>query len=291
MQDPKGNEREARNGDRKLGRPMIMDETRSRPVVTAGAGVPLHRQLFLVLHDEIARGAISAGEPLPTEQELCEQFGVSRITVRRALTDLAGQGYITRRQGVGSFVRENNPTDREQAASRSYDDEMHQIQFESEVDVFEFGLRTAPLTIADKVGLVGQALYVLAARRERRTNEPLLVTEAWLPGRLAESITAEKMTHTPMFSLLAEAGVTFTRFQHEFTAEIAGPRNARILDIAIGAPVLRINRISFTAGDRPHHYLSILLSPNRSRVLLSHSVDELETGPQMAILHDVRPER
>ena len=99
------------------------------------------------------------------------------------------------------------------------------------------------------------------------------------------------MTHTPMFSLLAEAGVTFTRFQHEFTAEIAGPRNARILDIAIGAPVLRVNRISFTEGDRPHHYLSILLSPNRSRVLLSHSVDELETGPQMAILHDVRPER
>jgi GntR family transcriptional regulator len=277
-------------GDRKLGRPMIMDETRSRPVVTAGAGVPLHRQLFLVLHDEIARGAIAAGEPLPTEQDLCDQFGVSRITVRRALADLASQGYITRRQGVGSFVRENNPTQREQAASRSYDDEMHQIQFESEVDVFEFRLCAAPLAVVDKVGLLGEALYVLAVRRERRTGEPLLVTEAWLPGRLAESITAEKMADTPMFTLLAAAGVTFSRFQHEFTAEIAGPRNARLLDIAIGAPVLRINRTSFTEGDRPHHYLSILLSPNRSRVLLSHSIEQLETGPQMAILHDVRSE-
>ena len=53
--------------------------------VTPGAGVPLHRQLFLVLRDEIARGAIPAGDPLPTEPVLCEQFGVSRITVRRAL--------------------------------------------------------------------------------------------------------------------------------------------------------------------------------------------------------------
>lgn len=270
---------------------MTMDETRSTPMlVAAGAGVPLHRQLFLVLHDEIARGAITAGQPLPTEQDLCEQFGVSRITVRRALADLAAQGYITRRQGVGSFVRQDNPTQRELAANRSYDDEMHQIQFESEVDVFEFGLRTAPLSIAAKAALVGDALYVLAVRRERRTGEPLLVTEAWLPGRLSESITAKKMAHTPMFSLLAEAGVTFTRFEHEFTAEIAGPRNARLLDIAIGAPVLRINRISLTEGDRPHHYLSILLSPNRSRVLLSHTVDQLETGPQMAILHDVRSE-
>ena len=74
--------------------------------VSAGAGVPLHRQLFLVLHDEIARGAIAPGDALPTEQSLCDQFGVSRITVRRALADLADQGYIERRQGVGSFVRQ-----------------------------------------------------------------------------------------------------------------------------------------------------------------------------------------
>ncbi len=271
---------------------MTMDDARPRPaLVTAGVGVPLHRQLFLVLHDEIARGAILAGESLPTEQELCDQFGVSRITVRRALADLARQGYITRRQGVGSFVREHNPTEQEPAASLSYDDEMHQIQFESEVDVFEFGLRPAPQSISDKVGLDGEALYILAVRRQRRTGEPLLATEAWLPAGLTEHITAEKMVHTPMFSLFADAGVTFTRLQHEFTAEIAGPRNARLLDIAIGAPVFRVNRISFTAGDKPHHHLSILLSPNRSRILLSHSVEELETGPAMAILHDVRAER
>jgi GntR family transcriptional regulator len=268
---------------------MTMDETRDRPVLLPAAGVPLHRQLFLVLHDEIARGAISAGEALPTEQELCEQFGVSRITVRRALADLAGQGYITRRQGVGSFVRSNNPTQQEQKASRSYETEMRQIQFESETDVFEFGLRPIPPAISAKIGLT-EGLYILAVRRERRTGEPLIVTEAWLPTRIADFVTAETMAHTPMFSVFTDAGVTFTRFQHEFTAEIAGPRNARILDISIGAPVLRINRVSFTEGDAPHHYLSILLSPNRSRILLSHSVDEMEAGPNMAILHDVRPE-
>jgi GntR family transcriptional regulator len=268
---------------------MSTDGTGRKPVlVTADAGLPLHRQLFLVLHDEIARGALPAGDPLPTEQELCDQFGVSRITVRRALADLASQGYIMRRQGVGSFVREQPTQQRD--SGRSYVDEMRQTAFESEVDVFDFGLRAAPQTISDKLGLVGDALYVLAVRRERRTGEPLLVTEAWLPPRLAESITAEKFVHTPMFRLLADAGVTFERMQHEFTAEVAGPRNARLLDIAIGAAVLRINRISFTAAERPYHYLSILLSPNRSRILLSHSVDELETGPTVAILHDVRPE-
>jgi GntR family transcriptional regulator len=78
--------------------------------------------------------------------------------------------------------------------------------------------------------------------------------------------------------------------QHEFTAEIAGPRTAQLLDIAIGAALLRVNRLAFIAGERPHHYLSILLSPSRSRILLNHSAEELEVGDTMAIAHDVRPE-
>ena len=77
---------------------------------------------------------------------------------------------------------------------------------------------------------------------------------------------------------------------HTGIAEIAGPRTAQLLDIAIGDAVQRINRLAFTAGDRPHHYLSILLSPSRSRILLNHSADELEIGDTMAITHDVRPD-
>ena len=67
------------------------------------------------------------------------QFGVSRITVRRALSDLADQGYITRRQGVGSFVREHHLQLR--APTRSFMDELRQTHFETDADVVEFDLR------------------------------------------------------------------------------------------------------------------------------------------------------
>ena len=241
---------------------MRTDETHRKQVaVTPSAGVPLHRQLFLVLHDEIDRGVIAAGDALPTEQELCDLFGVSRITVRRALADLADQGYITRRQGVGSFARRPDST-AGQPSGRSYMDELRQIQFETDTEVAEFEVRPAPQHIAQKVGFTGEALHVVRVRRERRTGETLLVTEAWLPGELAETITAE----------------------------IAGPRTAQLLDVAIGSAILRVNQIAFVAADRPHHYLSILLSPNRSRILLNHSADELETAKIMAIVHDVRSE-
>jgi GntR family transcriptional regulator len=248
--------------------------------VTAAAGVPLHRQLFLVLHDEIARGALRPGDPLPTEQSLGEQFGVSRITVRRALADLAEQGYIERRHGIGSFVRERDPG-REPASGGSYLDELRQVQFETDVDVVELRVEQVPQPIGARLGRDGEMLHVLRVRRERRTREPLMVTDAWLPPDLAGLVTPEALADTALYDLLAGAGVVIDRMDHEFTAEVAGPRAARWLDTAIGSALLRVNRVAYAHG-RAHHYLSITLSPTRSRVLIS------QPGENFAIAHDVR---
>jgi GntR family transcriptional regulator len=260
---------------------------RAAPVST-GAGVPLHRQLFLVLHDDIDRGVIAPGQALPTEQTLCDQFGVSRITVRRALADLAEQGYIERRQGVGSFVCEHQPSD-PSTVGGSYMDELRQTQFETAVDVVELDARRPPRTVGDALGTSAELLHIVRVRRQRRTDEPLIVSEAWLPEELADTLTEPALLRAPLYELLADAGVIVDRVQHEITAEIAGPRNAHLLDTAIGAPLLRLNRLVFVAGE-PHHYLSVLLSPNRSRVVMSQSAAELETGGGLAITHDVRRE-
>jgi GntR family transcriptional regulator len=254
--------------------------------VSAGAGVPLHRQLFLVLHDEIDRGVLAPGDALPTEQTLCDQFGVSRITVRRALSDLAEQGYIERRQGVGSFVRQHGPSD-PLTTGGSFMDGLRQTQFETQVDLVELGIGRPPRPIADALGAPGELLHIVRVRRQRRTREPLLVTDAWLPGELSDTLTEPALLGAALYELLSGAGVTIDRVQHEITAEIAGPRNARLLDTTIGAALLRLNRLAFVAG-APHHHLTVLLSPSRSRVLLNQSAAELDTGDGLAITHDVR---
>ena len=265
---------------------MLMQETGGIGPVNNGAGVPLHRQLFLVLHDEIARGALASGAALPTEQALCDQFGVSRITVRRALADLAEQGYIERRQGVGSFVLQRGRSD-EAPPICSYMDSLRQAQFQTSVDVVEHDLRIPPSFIGDELGVTAEMLHILRVRRERRTHEPLMVTEAWLPTDLADTLTTSALRRKPLYEMLSTAGVVIDRIQHEVTAEIAGPRNARLLNTAIGSALLRVNRLAFVAGS-PHHHVSILLSPNRSRVLMSHTAAELQTGDGLAIAHDVR---
>jgi GntR family transcriptional regulator len=115
----------------------------------------------------------------------------------------------------------------------------------------------------------------------------LMVTEAWLPAALADAIDEDELRYAPLYDLLSNAGVTFDRMQHEFTAEIAGPRYAQLLDTAIGTALLRVNRVAFSAG-AAHHLLSILLSPSRSRIVVGQSAEELDTGDGFAIAHDVR---
>ena len=96
-----------------------------------------------------------------------------------------------------------------------------------------------------------------------------MITEAWLP---ADSSTCSPRRRCRRAPLYRAAGRCRCRrsiaMQHEITAEIAGPRNAQLLNTAIGSALMRVNRLAFADGE-PHHYLSILLSPNRSRVLMS----------------------
>ncbi|MGV9797825.1 GntR family transcriptional regulator [Mycobacterium sp. NPDC003449] len=262
------------------------DRKDNAAVVSAAAGVPLHRQLFLVLHDEIGRGVLAAGDALPTEQSLGDQFGVSRITVRRALADLAEAGLIERRHGVGSFVTTRGSV-RHHGSGGSYLDELRQVEFETDVDIIEFGPRPLPGAVAERLDPRERGLYVLRLRRERRTGEPLMLTEVWLPEELEGAITESALAGAPLYKLLSDVGVTLERVAHELTAEIAGPRTASLLDTAIGAPLIRVNRFAFVAG-APHHVLSILLSPSRSRVVLNRADIDVESGVGMAIAHDVR---
>ena len=67
-------------------------------------GTALHRQLYVLLKEQIASGRYRLGELLPTQEALCRQFSISRITVRRALNDLVEDGFVRNRQGVGAFV-------------------------------------------------------------------------------------------------------------------------------------------------------------------------------------------
>ena len=175
----------------------MQEDRREAAAITVAAGVPLHRQLFLVLHDEIGRGVLAPGAALPTEQSLGDQFGVSRITVRRALADLAEAGLMERRHGVGSFVLARPPLGHVKSGG-SYLDELRRVGPRDG----RRGHRTwsawrCPGPVVERLGSLKRGLYALRLRRERRAAEPLMISETWLPEPLAGVVTGGEVDPVP----------------------------------------------------------------------------------------------
>jgi GntR family transcriptional regulator len=116
-----------------------------------------------------------------------------------------------------------------------------------------------------------------------------MVTEAWLPMRFSEAVTAAALKKKALFEILLGAGVTFGRANQELSAEAADPATARLLDTAIGAPILRITRVLHDAAGAPVQHLTARLTPERSRVVMDIPASDVDTLSAGYVAHDVSP--
>ena len=172
---------------------MAVDVSGAHPALPEGArlvrssGTMLHRQLFMVLREQIMRGVYPPGAALPNEEELCGHFGVSRITVRRALSDLKQQGLVERFQGRGTFVSARLAASPPFQAE-SFVDAMKRAGRETQVRVLAVRTALPPVSVALQLHVRSGEQAVYAARHEMaRTLDDLLCrrTRARLEDRVA----------------------------------------------------------------------------------------------------------
>ena len=112
-----------------------------------------------------------------------------------------------------------------------------------------------------------------------------MITEAWLPMALAGRITARALRKSALYELLSLEGVALDRIDNELTAELASPATARLLDVPLSSALIRVNRLAYADG-QPHHFLTVILTPTRSRVLISHGTSDPQGA--VTIAHDIR---
>ncbi|NML46192.1 GntR family transcriptional regulator [Ramlibacter sp. G-1-2-2] len=248
-------------------------------------GVSLHRQVFLVLRDRIVSGALPAASPLPTEGELCEQFGVSRITVRRALADLTAQGLVERRHGVGSFVQAGARVQREQA-SLDYVESLRQRAAETKVTVLGLERVVPPADIAAFLGLQPADKAVHVRRLRRLEGQPVMLTEAWVPLDLGQHVTALALRRQALYEIVQAQGVTLGRVVQEITAVAASPEQAQHLATEPGAPVLQLVRLMHGRDARPIEHLTVWTSPERSRIVTELTLTDVDTLRTGRLVHD-----
>jgi GntR family transcriptional regulator len=223
--------------------------------------VPLYHQLYNILRQKIDHREWIPEQVIPTEKQLTEEFGVSRVTVRQVLERLANEGFIYRQRGRGSFV---SPPRLEEQMSRFVDfsEDMRQRGFTPRTELIESGIATASDRTAQQLGMeIGDQIYFIR-RLRLADDEPLSVEEsclvsAYCPGILDHDFSKESLRAV----LESEYNIVWLRAQQTIRAVPASADVASLLKIKRETPYMFIERISYSQTNQPVEFLMIHYHP------------------------------
>jgi GntR family transcriptional regulator len=214
--------------------------------------VPLYYQLAQNMEAAIRSGRLSSGSHLDNELELARQLGVSRPTVRRAIGLLANRGLVISRHGIGTLVvpvRVRRPV----RLSSLYDDLKESGQAPT-TRLLAFETVPAPAEVASALQLTTGTRVLHFERLRLATDQPIALMVNFLPLALDELVTEDQLKSTGLYQLLRRGGIHLRLASQTIGARSARPREARLLKVPGGAPLLTMQRISYDDAGQPVEY-------------------------------------
>ncbi len=223
------------------------------------------RTVFLLLRDAILSGNLAAGARLPSELKLTQEFGVSRVTVRRALAELQRMGLIRRRAGSGTVVAERKPASPINVDFANLLSHLTEMGRTTSVRVLEFGYQLPPPDVALALRLADGVEVQRSARVRHIDNEAFSYLVTCVPEPIGRHYSAEDLGEAPLLSLFERAGVTVDSAVQTISATLATPVVAEALGVAVGDALTSLTRTVFAPDGGGVEHLSALYRPDRYR--------------------------
>lgn len=192
-----------------------------------------------------------AGELIPSEVELAQRFNVSQGTVRKAIDELSAENLVVRRQGKGTFVATHHEA-RAQFRFLRLKPDVGNAHYPDN-KIIEVKRVRAPADIARQLEIKAGDSVVFIKRLQSFGGSPTILEELWLPGAIFKGLSAERLLQYkgPMYALLeTEFGTRMIRAVESIRAVAADEDAADMLEIAVNTPLLSVNRLSYTYGDK-----------------------------------------
>lgn len=210
---------------------------------------PLYAQVKAVVLGRISDGKWLPGNAIPTEHELARELGVSQGTVRKALDALSAEGVLVRRQGSGTYVAEHTPAHVLFRFFNIYEDSGLQIL----PDSVEARVTSGPASAIEQRRLaLSEGSRVLRIQRVRlNKGRPFMIDRIVLPEALFPALGRNEEVPNTLYDLFQKRyGVHVAHTEEQVSAVAADARTARRLEIAEGAPLLRIDRVTLDLNGR-----------------------------------------
>lgn len=219
--------------------------TSSFPVeLDKDSAVPLYYQLQRGIIDLIERGSLQPGQGIPSENALSRRYNISPMTVRQAMTELAARGYVRRERGRGTFIAARQlPHLLERPVGFSED--MRARNVHPGARVLQLELVPCPEKVALDSGIATGTPLLRLRRLRLADDQPVGVHDSYISDTsitLAEIERAESL-----YDLLTERGLRITESRDSLEAAAADRDTAEMLDLPVGAPLLRVTRVSWAA--------------------------------------------
>jgi GntR family transcriptional regulator len=223
-----------------------------RPRLTREFGLPLYQQIFQLLRHRILTGEYPAGSKIPSENELCEELAVSRVTVREALRELVRADMLVKVHGKGAFVTAETPRRLQPVKYTGFLEDLQERVSKLTVTDVESKIVAAAPDIAAALGLDPGVDLVRLRRVRHIDKEPFSLTVNYLPVEIGKRIRVKELYSVPLLKILqTDLRIPIVRAQETIDAVPADPDVAHHLGITVLYPVMHMRRLMFTTASRP----------------------------------------
>jgi GntR family transcriptional regulator len=251
---------------------FVSSAERAPDLPASPAFSPLYQQIKALLVQSLQGGAWLPGQVIPSEVELAARFRVSQGTVRKAIDEMAAENMLVRRQGKGTFVATHAEEATQYRFLRLTPDDGAPPALQRKL--LACRRMRAPVEVARLLGLKVGESAVQVRRLLLNGATPVVLDDIWLPGTAFKGLTVERLEawRGPMYRLFeVEFAVHMIRAEEKIRAVSAAAEEAALLQLPLATPLLSVERLSYTYGDRPvelrrglyqttaHHYRNELI--------------------------------
>ena len=233
--------------------------------VQKDSSVPLYSQVERMVMDMIGSGKLSPGQRAPSEREIAETLGISRMTARAAMSNLVADGYLYSVPGKGTFV--SNPKMRQDLMElTSFTEDMRKRGLKPGARLLEIGVTDlASEKVYRRLELSGKEDLIRIHRLRTADEEPMCLETSYLPKSYVPWLPEEDLESGSLYRALESHGIELVRAEEHLEATVVWETESELLTVPAGYPALLIERTTYTEGGRPIEYVKSLYRGDRYR--------------------------
>ncbi|QOV18813.1 GntR family transcriptional regulator [Blautia liquoris] len=214
--------------------------------------IPLYEQLKNIILNDIKEGKLKPNQKIPTEMEFSKKYKISRMTVRKALSELVDEGVLAKKQGKGTFVLEKKMVE-DLSSPNSFTKLCQRNKKEPGGKTLLFVMEKPKEHDKRTLGLNKDEKIIHLKRIRTADNIPVMLENIYFPGHLNRIMT-EDLNDTSLYQILQEKyGIYSGNSVMEISVCVAKPEEASLLQIKRGSPCLLMEEVVYDQNNNPLH--------------------------------------